>query len=38
MHVVGVRNKLADTSATKMTLYFVEEQLKAARELMEDDY
>ena len=31
-------DKLADTSATKVTLPFVEEQLKAARELMGDDY
>jgi 4,5-dihydroxyphthalate decarboxylase len=30
--------KLADTSATKVTLPFVEEQLKAARELMGEDY
>jgi len=30
--------KLGDTSATKVTLPFVEEQLKAARELMGDDY
>lgn len=30
--------KLADTSATKVTLPFVEEQLKAARDLMGDDY
>src|SRR5690606_20165870 len=30
--------KLADTSATKVTLPFVEEQLKAARALMGDDY
>ena len=30
--------KLADTSATKVTLPFVEEQLKAARELMGADY
>jgi 4,5-dihydroxyphthalate decarboxylase len=30
--------KLADTSATKVTLPFVEEQLKAAREAMGDDY
>lgn len=30
--------KLADTSATKVTLPFVEEQLKAARELMGPDY
>lgn len=29
---------LADTSATKVTLPFVEEQLKAAREAMGDDY
>lgn len=29
---------LADTSATKVTLPFVEEQLKAARETMGDDY
>lgn len=29
---------LADTSATKVTLPFVEEQLKAAREVMGDDY
>ncbi|TQK01119.1 ABC transporter substrate-binding protein [Herbaspirillum sp. SJZ107] len=31
-------DKLADTSATKVTLPFVEEQLKAARELMGQDY
>lgn len=31
-------NKLADTSATKVTLPFVEEQLKAARDLMGPDY
>lgn len=31
-------DKLADTSATKVTLPFVEEQLKAARELMGSDY
>jgi len=31
-------DKLADTSATKVTLPFVEEQLKAARELMGADY
>ena len=30
--------KLADTSATKVTLPFVEEQLKAARDLMGADY
>jgi len=30
--------KLSDTSATKVTLPFVEEQLKATRELMGDDY
>lgn len=30
--------RLADTSATKITLPFVEEQLKAARELMGEDY
>lgn len=30
--------KLGDTSATKVTLPFVEEQLKAARELMGQDY
>jgi 4,5-dihydroxyphthalate decarboxylase len=30
--------QLADTSATKVTLPFVEEQLKAARETMGDDY
>jgi 4,5-dihydroxyphthalate decarboxylase len=30
--------KLSDTSATKVTLPFVEEQLKAARELMGDDF
>jgi 4,5-dihydroxyphthalate decarboxylase len=30
--------KLADTSATKVTLPFVEEQLKAARAAMGDDY
>jgi len=29
---------LADTSATKVTLPFIEEQLKAARELMGEDY
>jgi len=31
-------DKLSDTSATKVTLPFVEEQLKAARESMGDDY
>jgi len=31
-------DRLADTSATKVTLPFVEEQLKAARETMGDDY
>lgn len=31
-------DKLGDTSATKVTLPFVEEQLKAARETMGDDY
>jgi len=31
-------DKLADTSATKVTLPFVEEQLKAARQLMGEDY
>lgn len=31
-------DQLADTSATKVTLPFVEEQLKAARELMGTDY
>ena len=31
-------DKLADTSATKVTLPFVEEQLKAARETMGEDY
>ncbi|MDB5746683.1 MAG: 4,5-dihydroxyphthalate decarboxylase [Massilia sp.] len=31
-------DKLADTSATKVTLPFVEEQLKAARESMGQDY
>ena len=31
-------DKLADTSATKVTLPFVEEQLKAARDAMGDDY
>ena len=31
-------DKLADTSATKVTLPFVEEQLKAVRELMGPDY
>jgi 4,5-dihydroxyphthalate decarboxylase len=31
-------DKLADTSATKVTLPFVEEQLKAARDLMGQDY
>jgi 4,5-dihydroxyphthalate decarboxylase len=31
-------DKLADTSATKVTLPFVEEQLKAARDLMGPDY
>lgn len=31
-------DKLADTSATKVTLPFVEEQLKAARDLMGTDY
>ena len=30
--------RLSDTSATKVTLPFVEEQLKAARELMGDDH
>lgn len=30
--------RLADTSATKVTLPFVEEQLKAAKELMGEDY
>ena len=30
--------KLSDTSATKVTLPFVEEQLKAARELMGQDF
>ncbi|MFL6929737.1 MAG: ABC transporter substrate-binding protein [Xanthobacteraceae bacterium] len=30
--------KLSDTSATKVTLPFVEEQLKAARELMGEDF
>jgi 4,5-dihydroxyphthalate decarboxylase len=30
--------KLSDTSATKVTLPFVEEQLKMARELMGDDF
>jgi 4,5-dihydroxyphthalate decarboxylase len=30
--------KLSDTSATKVTLPFVEEQLKATRELMGEDY
>ncbi len=30
--------RLADTSATKVTLPFVEEQLKAARDAMGDDY
>jgi 4,5-dihydroxyphthalate decarboxylase len=30
--------KLSDTSATKVTLPFVEEQLKAARELMGNDF
>ena len=30
--------KLSDTSATKVTLPFVEEQLKAARELMGRDF
>jgi 4,5-dihydroxyphthalate decarboxylase len=34
---VGLQ-KLADTSATKVTLPFVEEQLKAARELMGADF
>jgi 4,5-dihydroxyphthalate decarboxylase len=29
---------LSDTSATKVTLPFVEEQLKAARDLMGDDF
>jgi 4,5-dihydroxyphthalate decarboxylase len=29
---------LADTSATKVTLPFVEEQLKAARETLGDDF
>ncbi len=31
-------DELADTSATKVTLPFVEEQLKAARDAMGDDY
>ncbi|MGH8235554.1 MAG: ABC transporter substrate-binding protein [Steroidobacteraceae bacterium] len=31
-------DKLSDTSATKVTLPFVEEQLKAARETMGEDY
>jgi len=31
-------DRLADTSATKVTLPFVEEQLKAARETLGDDY
>lgn len=31
-------DKLSDTSATKVTLPFVEEQLKAARQTMGDDY
>ena len=31
-------DQLADTSATKVTLPFVEEQLKAARDAMGDDY
>jgi 4,5-dihydroxyphthalate decarboxylase len=31
-------DKLSDTSATKVTLPFVEEQLKAARELLGDDH
>lgn len=31
-------DRLSDTSATKVTLPFVEEQLKAARALMGDDY
>ncbi|CAM5482464.1 ABC transporter substrate-binding protein [Eoetvoesiella caeni] len=31
-------NRLADTSATKVTLPFVEEQLKAAKALMGEDY
>jgi 4,5-dihydroxyphthalate decarboxylase len=31
-------DKLSDTSATKVTLPFVEEQLKAARETMGADY
>ncbi|MFO1310394.1 MAG: ABC transporter substrate-binding protein, partial [Burkholderiales bacterium] len=30
--------RLSDTSATKVTLPFVEEQLKAARELLGEDY
>lgn len=30
--------KLSDTSATKVTLLFVEEQLRAARQLMGDDF
>src|SRR5699024_3499811 len=30
--------RLTDTSATKVTLPFVEEQIKAAQELMGDDY
>jgi 4,5-dihydroxyphthalate decarboxylase len=30
--------RLSDTSATKVTLPFVEEQLKAARDLMGEDY
>ena len=31
-------SQLSDTSATKVTLPFVEEQLKAARELMGKDF
>lgn len=34
-HALG---RLADTSATKVTLPFVEEQIKAAKELMGEDY
>lgn len=35
---VAALEALSDTSATKVTLPFVEEQLKAARETMGDDY
>lgn len=35
---IARRSSLADTSATKVTLPFVEEQLKAAKALMGEDY